>query len=591
MPKNDAKPIVPKNATVEQAGLHLAAQLARGMRKNGKIGPDYQLYLDFFDSIQARTEEERLRDSRNASKNDALQEDRRLPRKDQSPTWYARVAALQSRRAGLDMRIRGLAEALNKGDAQKAKTVLSSLTKELGFFAQEYANYMASAGPELLNRHPELQRFTELWENGSFQEGKEVEQVLNSALEAASKEGESTLPEEERKPIAAEPAREEAPEDELEQNFNINEFQIEKERKKKAGERFQAHITHDVYSPGWHSYEGILGDCAEKARGAQRERLGRLLAIALTAAQFRRDGVPLDEIHIKNTAEDLEFSDGFAAMAQNTAYIKDVLSKPERINETLDTFLRERKLEQEGKPERQSYDEYLRRHTWPNVPEGREKEYLAKAIAAHRLASSGTPFDLNEIRSDAKLIEKQSSFKQMTEEESHRSKGEANVRRWLYRENLQPASQELALRRRYKIRVNQKEPQDRTIKSWAGYRRMHTGQNIPVNATPAQKRLYLAKAAIAVRGMADDQPFSVKAARKQAERLMKNKYFQAATKDPEKVSRILESGKITDIFEEMSTARRELLGRKKPAADVSVPSYQGRQNPDKQPTEPGSLGI
>ena len=120
---------------------------------------------------------------------------------------------------------------------------------------------------------------------------------------------------------------------------------------------------------------------------------------------------------------------------------------------------------------------------------------------------------------------------------------------------------------------------------------MHTGQNIPVNATPAQKRLYLAKAAIAVRGMAEDQPFSVKAARKQAERLMKNKYFQAATKDPEKVSRILESGKIIDIFGEMSTARRELLVRKKPVADVSVPSYQGRQNPDKQPTEPRSLGI
>ena len=91
--------------------------------------------------------------------------------------------------------------------------------------------------------------------------------------------------------------------------------------------------------------------------------------------------------------------------------------------------------------------------------------------------------------------------------------------------------------------------------------------------------------------MADDQPFSVKAARKQAERLMKNKYFLAATQDPEKVSRILESGKITEIFGEMSTARREMLGLKKPLADVSVPSYQGLENSNKQPLEKGSMSF
>lgn len=591
MANNIAKPIVPKNATLEQAALHLAAQMARGMRPGGKYGPDYQTFLDFFDSIQARTEEERLRDENNVTDSSEIEEKNRRDRKDKSATWYDHLSSLYNRRSGLTIRFNGLAEALNNGDAPRAQRILKNLATELGYFAQEYANYRVSAGRTLINQHPELHRFTELWENGEFREGKEVEQVLNSALEAAAQAGDSSVPEQERKPIQANLPEEAMPEDELDQTFNINEFQIQNERKKEDRQRFQARVTKPVYRPGEDSYEGVLGECSQRARGAMREGLEKLMAKALTAAQFRREGRPFDLIEIENAADDLQFSYGFSAMVQNTSYMKEALNKPEQINKTLDTFLREQKLAMEGRPKRQSYDEYLRRHTWPNVPEGRETEYLAKAIAAHRLASNGTPFDLNEIRSDAKLIEKQASFRQMTTTQGRHKDAEANVRRWLYRDNLQPASHTLSELRKQKIRANQTEPKDKNVKSWAGYRRMHSKQNVPANASLAEKRLYLAKAAVAVRGMADDESFSVKAARKQAEKLMKNKYFLAATQDPEKVSRILESGKITEIFGEMSTARREMLGLKKPLADVSVPSYQGLENSNKQPLEKGSMSF
>ena len=592
MANHIAKPIVPKNATLEQAALHLAAQMARGMRPGGKNGPDYQIYQDFFESIKARTAEEQKRAMNNVKDINSIKVENRRDRKDKSASWYDRLNTLYSCRSGLFIRFKTLAEALNGGDAPRAKKILNNLVKELGSFSQEYADYMASAGKTLINQHPELYRFTELWENGAFLEGKEVEKVLNSALEAASAEGDSPAPQKERKPIEAKLPEEKQPEDEQDQIFNINEFLIQKEREKtEESERFAAHVTRNVYKPGKNSYESVLGECALKAQKAERDELEKLMAEALTAAQFRRENKNFDRTEIKNAAEDLQYSDGFAAMVQNTAYMKEALSKPEKFNETLDTFRREQKLEQQGKPARKSYDEYLRRHTWPNVPEGRETEYLAKAIAAHRLASNGTPFDLSEIRSDAKLIEKQTSFQELTTEPLHDIAAEKNVVRWLHRDNLRPASHELADLRRKKIEANGQEPKNKRVKSWAGYRRMHTGENVPANASPAEKRLYLAKAAVAIRGMADDQKFSVKTARKQAEKLMKNKYFLAATKDPAKVSRMLEEGNVTKIFGDMADARRELLGLEKPTADVSILSKQGRENSLKQPVEQGSVSI
>ena len=586
-PAQKPLPIEPKNASMEQAALHIAAQMARGMRPGGKNGPDYQLLVDFFDSIHARADEERRRDANNQDKNKEIEEGNRLKPSEQSPTRGKVVERLYQYRSSLNIRLQGLAKALNDGDAEKAKKILGHVVNELKRFAADYAAYKETAGQDLNNRHPELHRFTKFWENGEYREGKEVEKVLNSALEAAPQKGESTAPEEakEKKPIQAAIPEEAEPED---APLNINDFYIENERKQAEGQRFKARVTRDVYTAGKSSYEGVLGTCEAKAKTSGAD-LQSLLATALAAAKLRREGKPFDMVAVENEAEELRYGAGFPAMAQNPSYIREVLSRPEEIDQALDTYQREKEIEAEGGQRKRGYDEYLRLHTWPNVPAGKETEYLAKAIAAHRLAANGNPFDLETIRSDAKQIRKQASFKELTTMGFGKTNGPATVRRWLNRESLQPASHELERQRQNRIRNNKLDAPDK--KTWAGYRRMHTKENVPAGASPEEKRKMLAKAVIGVLGMTEDETFSVKAARKAADKLMKNKYFLAVTKDPEKVSKLLETGKVTQVFDDMAAARRSVLFKKNPDAEISRPVYQGQEGPTKKPKEKPIMSI
>lgn len=70
-------------------------------------------------------------------------------------------------------------------------------------------------------------------------------------------------------------------------------------------------------------------------------------------------------------------------------------------------------------------------------------------------------------------------------------------------------------------------------------RYMPTGRNVPANATPEQKRLYLAKVLVAYRAMADDKKIDLSAARKSAKKLMENPHLKAATRDLKAVDRVL----------------------------------------------------
>ena len=103
------QPIKPKNASLEQAALHIAAQMARGMRPGGKNGADYQIYVDFFESIRARADEERRRDANNRSRAEDIPENNRLKQSEQSLSRGRLVGKLYERRSGLDIRFKGLA--------------------------------------------------------------------------------------------------------------------------------------------------------------------------------------------------------------------------------------------------------------------------------------------------------------------------------------------------------------------------------------------------------------------------------------------------------------------------------------------------
>ena len=596
-PRPERTPLIlPKNASLRQVGLHLASQYALGMGE--KYGPDYQTFQDFFDSIDARYSEEYQRDRNNPlDKKEAQEFDPKiqfLDQRDKSPTWATYLSNLRLRRSGLEMRIKGLAEAMNAGNAERAERILKSLSSELEYFARDYTNYRTSAGNHLINQHPELYAFDRLWGEGDFQKGKEVEQVLDNARKAGPEKGDSPVPEEEKKPIwgdLSQQPQKEAEDDGIE-IFNINEAYLEQERAKSNGERFKARTAKEVYTPGKESYEGLLGYYAEQAKQADPVETEELLSKALTVAQFRREGREFDREQIEIQAEILRDSSGFLAMSTNRKYMREVLSKPHQIDKALETYQTEQAAAERKTAAPKSYDEYLRRHTWPNVPEGREEEYLAKSIAAHRLASNGVPFNLEEIRSDASVIQKQGSFRVMTTQSMNQKPAAENLRRWLHRENLQPASHALATLRKQKLAANAVEPKNRNQKSWAGYRRMHTQENVPANASAKEKRLLLAKAAVALRGMADDQTFSVKTARKQAEKLMKNKYFLAATKDPKRVDEILRTGRVTAIFEDMADVRKHVVARKNPTADVSIPTYQGQdRSVPLQPEEKPVMSI
>ena len=338
--------------------------------------------------------------------------------------------------------------------------------------------------------------------------------------------------------------------------FRINDQIIHTQREARTLNQ-QRRYT-DVYAPENGSYEGVLGICEQKWKNREKKPVSgeELLATSLAAAQLRRDGAPFKMADVKKRAEEILDEPAFSAMTQNEGFVSDCMSDPRKMDDVLKIYEKEARALNKPEKGEKSYEGYLRRHTWPNVPEGKEQEYLAKAVAAHRLREHGTPFDLSVVREEADKLFKQTAFQRLTEEDP---RADEKVTRWLHEENLGIADKSVQDLRRSLRSKNSKEPSDPNVKSWAGYRRMHTKENVPQNATHEQTRLYLAKAMVAVRGMSDDKPFNLKAARKAAAMLVKNKYFKEITKDPQKLSEVLASGKVTHLFGKMADARRKAL--------------------------------
>ena len=539
---------MPKPEQINEFLLQIAYDLSM-VKKTGKYGPAGQQFYDFIDAVTTdgpkALENEAKRQSE-LSENDLPKRDK----KDKTMSRGQRLNRMAGYQNGLLFKLEKLGDVLQEGNYERANNMLPKVAAELDRFTSDY-DKLKEAVPELIQNEPVYHKFDKLFtEQTEFPLGRQ----LKDRLEGRNLEQPLEIPEEPKEFVFGNKdyADNEIP------VFQINDAVIETQRRK-----FQLNTARqykNLYDPNAQTYAGALGACSRDSKkdGAS---VNDLLATALAAARLKQQGAVYSKKALKDETETVKSSPAFPAMTGNRRFVMDALDKPDKFDRVLKAYERESKA-LEAPTGSKSYQEYLRRHSWPNVPEGKETEYLAKCISARRLQANGTPFDLGTIRQDAQDIQKQYSFKELTTVDSNKETADERVRRWLHDENIVAADVTLKDRRSQRIKRNSREPEDPTKKSWAGYRRMHTKENVPQNADAEAKRLCLAKAMISIRGMADDKPFSVKAARKAAAALVKNPYFRAITKDPEKVNAALGSGKISGLFDEMANARKRALQAK-----------------------------
>lgn len=566
---------MPKPEQINEFILQIAYDLSM-MKKTGKYGPAGQKFYDFIDAVTTdgpkALENEAKRQSE-TSENDLPKRDR----KDKSMSRGQRLNRMAGYQNGLLFKLEKLGDVLQECNYERANKMLSHVAAELDHFSSDYDKFK-EAVPELIENEPVYYKFDKLFtEKTEFPLGKQ----LKEKLEGKNLDQPLEIPEEPKEFVFENKQYD----DNDVPVFQINDAVIETQRK-----NFQLNTAREyknLYDPNANTYAGALGACSRDSKkdGAS---INDLLARALAAARLKKQGAEYSKKALNEETEKIKNSPAFPAMTGNRRFVMDALEKPDEFDRVLKAYERESKAVKKAPTGPKSYSEYFRRHTWPNVPEGKEKEYLAKCISAARLKSNGTPFDLDTIRKDARDIQKQYSFKELTTADTGKETADKKVRRWLHDENIVVADVTLRDHRSRRIINNSIEPNDPTKKSWAGYRRMHTKEYVPQNASAEAKRLCLAKAMISIRGMADDKPFSVKTARNAAAALAKNPYFRAITRDPAKVDRALESGKIAGLFDEMADARKQALQAKlKPEERIRQEEIRLRES---SPESTQSLG-
>ncbi len=572
--------------------LQIAYDLSQ-QKRTRQYGPEGQKFFDFLDAMTTygphALENERKLQQQNAGHD--------LPKrsKDEKSASRGQLMNTMGDYQSMIFKLEKLGESLHEHKFDSAKNMLPILRSEMLDFYNDYTRFK-EAMPEMITNDPVLWQFDQLFADGDCPVGKAFNDKLNGReaelpveeepqAKADPPAGPEVLPE--YGPMTREQAKK-AKEDELKKKaeegaalleeylasepLQINNQTIENQRNQNqlnTGRKYTAR-----FAQGTTSYEGILGQC-QADLGKDGKNPKALLATALAAAKLRKQGEPFSNKTLKKQAELLSQTPGFAAMTKNRRFVADTVDNPEKIDRALALYERENRAAQRKSPAPQSYSEYLRLHSWPNVPEGREKEYLAKLIAARRLQDHKTPFDKELIRKDAAAIQQQVSFNEIVTEGTQAESGKDRTRRWLHEDEVAAADVTLQDKRKERMQQNMVEA-DRTRKSWAGYRRMHTAENVPENASAEEKRLNLAKAMIAIRGMVDDKPFSVKAARKAAALLVKNPHFRTVTQDPEKVDKVLKSGRVVDLFEEMAVARRKALYEKQEQQQKALGTGESR---------------
>lgn len=274
-------------------------------------------------------------------------------------------------------------------------------------------------------------------------------------------------------------------------------------------------------------------------------------------------------------------------LGEQSDYLIHMMSSPEKMKDFCAAYETQKMIQQkkaEGKLEK-NYENYIWLHSRMNVPKGKEREYLAKCMAAQQLNGS-EPYSLDKIRKEAKKILKNKNFLKLTANRALTRKllMEGDTRTM---EGAMESMEKANLARRMNAFREHRESFPK--KSWEGYLNAHLNMEPP----KGQEALHLMKILYTVSSIQMDKPnkeFSVSTVREKATQMLNNKYFKLVADKPEEVRKLLQiknPAKLSQAFVETGVRLGEEAGlaqgkAQKQQLHMSATQVEGAKKPEEQ---------
>ncbi len=272
-------------------------------------------------------------------------------------------------------------------------------------------------------------------------------------------------------------------------------------------------------------------------------------------------------------------------LGEQSDYLIHMMSSPEKMKDFCEAYETQKMIQQkkaEGKLEK-NYDNYIWLHSRMNVPKGKEREYLAKCMAAQQLNGS-EPYSLDKIRKEAKKILKNKNFLKLTANKALTRKllMEGDTRTM---EGAMQSMEDVNLTKR--MNAFREHPESFPKKSWEGYLNAHLNMEIP----KGQEALHLMKILYTIAAIKTDRPnkeFSVSTVREKAKDMLDRKYFKLFADKPDLIRELLQTKdpvKISNDFVNtgVKLAEEAELGRgnaPKQHGPVLAPQAEGAKKPE-----------
>lgn len=225
-------------------------------------------------------------------------------------------------------------------------------------------------------------------------------------------------------------------------------------------------------------------------------------------------------------------------LGEQSDYLIHMMSSPEKMKDFCAAYETQKSVQQkkaEGKLEK-NYDNYIWLHSRMNVPKGKEREYLAKCMAAQQLNGS-EPYSLDKIRKEAKKILKNKNFLKLTANKALTRKllMEGDTRTM---EGAMRSMEDANLTKR--MNAFREHPKSFPKKSWEGYLNAHLNMEIP----KGQEALHLMKILYTISAIKMDKPnkeFSVSTVREKAKDMLDRKYLKLFADKPDLIRELLQT--------------------------------------------------
>lgn len=225
-------------------------------------------------------------------------------------------------------------------------------------------------------------------------------------------------------------------------------------------------------------------------------------------------------------------------LGEQSDYLIHMMSSPEKMKDFCEAYETQKMIQQkkaEGKLDK-NYDNYIWLHSRMNVPKGKEREYLAKCMAAQQLNGS-EPYSLDKIRKEAKKILKNKNFLKLTANKALTRKllMEGDTRMM---EGAMQSMEDANLTKR--MNAFREHPKSFPKKSWEGYLNAHLNMEIP----KGQEALHLMKILYTISAIKMDNPnkeFSVSTVREKAKDMLDREYFKLFADKPDLIRKLLQT--------------------------------------------------